>query len=87
MGFDLKNQSQKKTKIKYNIYYNFGTLLCLSTWLKMSDCYYVITPGPQDSNLLGQKREGISKAHISYILRHKKTWKSAKNRIILKYYD
>jgi len=30
-------------------------------------------PGPQDTNLLGQKRKGISKAHISYILRLKKT--------------
>ena len=34
---------------------------------------YVITPGPQDTNLLGQKGKGISKAHISYILRVKKT--------------
>ena len=49
--------------------------------------HYVIIPGPQDSNLLGQKRKGISKAHISYILRLKKTWKTAKNLIILKYYD
>ena len=38
----------------------------------MSYCYYVITPGPQDTNLLGQNRKGISKAHISYILRLKK---------------
>ena len=68
----LKNRSRKTTKINYNIYYNFGTLLCLSTCLKTSYCYYVITPGPQDTNLLGQKGKGISKAHISYILRLKK---------------
>ena len=49
--------------------------------------HYVITPGPQDTNLLGQKRKGISKVHMSYILHLKKTWKTAKNRIILKYYD
>ena len=27
----LKNRSPKTTEIHYNIYYNFGTLLCLST--------------------------------------------------------
>ena len=42
---------------------------------------------PRTTNLLGQKRKGISKAHISYILRLKKAWKTAKKRVILKYYD
>ena len=43
-----------------------------------------ITPGPQDTNLLGQKRKGISKAHISYILCLKKNMKDCKKSNLFK---
>ena len=52
--------------VNYNIYYNFGTLLCL-----IEDELLLLRH--QGTNLLGQKRKGISKAHMSYILRLKKT--------------
>ena len=47
----LKNRSRKTTKKDYNVYYNFGTLLCFLVVCNhlIEDELLVISPGPQDT--------------------------------------